>query len=129
MAYHTSGFIVALVDDDPGILASLESLLKSAGHVVSPFASAAALLQSPRLEEIDCLISDIHLPVMDGVELMRAVHATLPNVPVILITGDPEGLNQLAVGCSHYRCFEKPFDTQALLTAVSDAVRQCALTR
>ncbi len=48
MAYHASGFIVALVDDDPGILVSLESLLKSAGHVVCPFASAAALLQSPR---------------------------------------------------------------------------------
>jgi len=129
MAYHALSFIVALVDDDPGILASLGSLLQSAGHVVCPFASAAALLQSPRLEVIDCLISDIHLPVMDGVELMRAVHARLPNVPVILITGDPERLHRLPVGCGHYRCFEKPFDSQALLTAVIDAVRRCALTR
>ncbi len=79
--------------------------------------------RAPVLEEIDCLISDIHLPVMDGVELMRTVHTTLPNVPVILITGDPERLNQLPVGCSHYRCFEKPFDTQALLAA-SEVIRE-----
>jgi FixJ family two-component response regulator len=129
MAHHASGFIVAVVDDDPGVLASLERLLESAGHVVCPFASPAALLQSPGLAEIDCLISDLDLPVMDGIELMQVVHARLPNVPVVLITGDPETLNQLPVGCGHYRCFEKPLDSQALLAAVSDAVRQGALTR
>ena len=124
MTDHPPGYIIAVVDDDQRILESLERLLESADHAVRLFASAAALLESDCLAEIDCLISDIDMPVMDGFELLRVTHAARPELPVILITGHPEMLNRLPpIGPGHYRLFNKPFDGQELLTAVSDALR------
>jgi FixJ family two-component response regulator len=124
MTEHPPGFTIAVVDDDQGILKSLEYLLESADHAVRLFASAAALLESECLAEIDCLISDIDMPVMDGFELLRVVRATRPELPILLITGHPEMLNRLPpVDPGHYRFFKKPFNGQELLTAISDALR------
>jgi FixJ family two-component response regulator len=124
MTDHPPGFTIAVVDDDRRILESLKNLLESADYAVHSFASAAALLESDWREEIDCLISDIDMPVMDGLELLRVVRAARPELPVILITGHPELLNRLPpVGPSHHRSFKKPFDGKELLTAVSDAMR------
>jgi FixJ family two-component response regulator len=128
MTEHPPGSIIAVVDDDQRILESLERLLESADHAVRPFASAAALLESGSLAEIDCLISDIDMPVMDGFELLRVVHAARPGLPIILITGHPEMLNRLLpIGQGHYRFFKKPFNGQELLTAVSDALQNPGL--
>jgi FixJ family two-component response regulator len=124
MTDRPPGYVIAVVDDDPGILRSLENLLESADQAARVFASAKALLESGCLAEIDCLISDIDMPVMDGLELLRVVRAARPELPVILITGHPEMLNRLpAVGPGHYRLFKKPFNGQELLTAISDALR------
>jgi FixJ family two-component response regulator len=124
MTDHPPRFTIAVVDDDQGILESLEGLLESADHAVRLFASAAALLESGCLAEIDCLISDINMPVMDGFELARVVRAARPELPIILITGHPEMLDRLPpIGPGHYRFFKKPFDGEELLAAVSDALR------
>jgi len=124
MADRPPGFIIAVVEDDQRILESLEMLLESAGHAVRLFTSAMALLESSSLAEIDCLISDIGLPAMDGFELLRVVHAARPRLPVILITGHPEMLNRLPpAGAGDYRLFKKPFDGQELLSAVTNALR------
>ena len=125
MAEQPSGSIIAVVDDDERILRSLEGLLQSADHSVRLFASATALLESGCVAEIDCLISDIGMPVMDGVELLRAVHAARPRLPVILITGRSGVLNRLPPGGPEdYRLLRKPFDGEELLAAVSEAVRK-----
>src|ERR1700681_425105 len=124
MTDQSPGFTIAVVDDEPRILESLKNLLESADYAVRSFASAAALLESDCLAEIDCLISDIDMPVMDGFELLRAVRAARPELPIILITGYPEMLNRLPpIGPGHYRLFKKPFNGQELLTAVSDALQ------
>lgn len=124
MTDHSPGAIVAVVDDDPSVLKSLEYLLESADHTVLVFGSAAAFLESGSLARIDCLISDIDMPAIDGFDLLRAVHEIRPALPVVLITGHPEMLDRLpTAGASHYRLFKKPFDGQELLTAVSDAMR------
>ena len=119
-----SGFMVAVVDDDQSVLRSLEYLLESAGHGVRLFTSAAALLASGCLAETDCLISDIDMPVTDGFELLRLVHAERPGLPAIFITGYPDTLNRLPpLGGSNPRFFTKPFQGSELLEAVTEALR------
>ena len=124
MTDHPRGPVIAVVDDDPGMLHSIESLLSSADYKVRLFSGAAALLESGGLPEIDCLISDVAMPLMDGLELARAVQAARPGLPVILVTGRPDLLHRTQLDQSgHYRVFKKPFDGQELLTAVALMLR------
>ena len=124
MTDRTPVFVVAVVDDDHGILQSLEYLLESADYGVRLFVSAAALLESGSLAQIDCLISDVDMPGTDGFELVRQVHSTRPQLPIILITGYPDRLTRLpALAGSKPRLFTKPFQGHELLEAVSDALR------
>ena len=124
MTVRTAASVVAVVDDDQGILQSLEYLLESADYGVRLFASAAALLASGCLAEIDCLISDVDMPGTDGFELVRLVRATLPGLPIILITGYPDRLMRLpALAGTPPRLFTKPFQGHELLEAVADALR------
>lgn len=124
MAHQPPGFIVAVVDDDEGVLRSLEYLLESADYAVRLFRAGTELLDSGCLEEIDCLISDIDMPGTDGFELLRLVRAARPGLPTILITGYPDTLKRLPpLGGNSPRFFTKPFDGPALLRAVSDALR------
>jgi FixJ family two-component response regulator len=124
MANHPQDFVIAVVDDDQRILESLDELLESAGYAVRLFASAAALLERDYLAEIDCIISDIDLPKIDGFELLHLVHRVRPKLPVMLITGHPELVDRLSPpGRSCYRLFRKPFEAEELLAAVNEAVQ------
>lgn len=118
--------VIAVVDDDPGMLQSVESLLNAAGYEVRLFSSASALIESDCLPEIDGLISDVAMPVMDGLALARKVQATRPTLPIILVTGRPDLLerSQLGAATNRYRVFKKPFDGQELLTAVALMLRR-----
>jgi FixJ family two-component response regulator len=113
--------MVAIVDDDYRVLQSLEELLRSAGHDVTPFSSAREFLEFSRTREFDCLISDLGMPEMDGFELHRLLKVNSPKLPVILISGryqktDPK-VSQ--IGASAF--FKKPFSGRDLLRAVEEA--------
>ena len=124
MTDHQRRSVIAVVDDDPGMLQSIESLLNSADYDVRLFSTATALLESSPLPEIDCLISDVAMPLMDGVELARAVQAARPALPVIFVTGRPDLLRRSRLDeLGQYRVFKKPFDGQELLTAVALMVK------
>ena len=116
--------VIAVVDDDRRVLESLENLLDSANYDVRSFSTGKALLESRGLLEIDCLISDVAMPLMDGFELARTVQAVRPGLPVILVTGRPELLHRAPPDRpGHYRVFKKPFDGQELLTALALMLR------
>jgi FixJ family two-component response regulator len=124
MTERRSGYVVAVVDDDPGILRSLEYLLESADYAVRLFTSATTLLDGGCLAEVDCLISDIDMPGVDGFELLRRVQAARPGLPTILITAYPDTLKRLpSLGKSAPCFFTKPFQASELLAAVSNALR------
>jgi FixJ family two-component response regulator len=121
---HPRRSVIAVVDDDPGLLQSIGSLLNSADYEVRLFSTGTALLESDDFPDIDCLISDVAMPVMDGFELARAVQAARPGLPAILITGRPDLLHRSSLDRPGlYRVFKKPFDGQELLTAVALMVK------
>lgn len=114
--------VVAVVDDDPCVLDSLENLLASAGYTVRLFPSPGSLLAAGDLARIDCLISDVRMPIMDGLTLAHVMRRAFPALPVILITGrelpDETVVNRMGIR----GCFRKPFDAQQLLAAVASVM-------
>ncbi|HVY42884.1 MAG TPA: response regulator [Hyphomicrobiaceae bacterium] len=116
-------FIIAVVDDDLRLLESLRDLLESAGYAVRSFRSAKLFLEDgTALSETDCLIADIGMPAIDGFELEKRVKQARPELPVILITGRHEIADQQRAIAQRNRFFRKPFDGQALLAAVDQAL-------
>lgn len=114
--------MIAVVDDDPRLLESLENLLESAGYAVCTFSSAKALIEFG-LSGIDCLITDIGMPIMNGFELHDVVKNESPDLPVFMITGRHEiGDQQRASAKDISGFFHKPFDGPALLAAVDNAL-------
>jgi FixJ family two-component response regulator len=119
---ESTRFVVAVVDDDHRALESLADLLESAGYDVRLYSSARMIWTRGRLSDIDCLISDIGMPEMDGFELRRLALSERPELPVILITGRPEVRAQYSSVLERDRYFEKPFDGQQLLSAIRTAL-------
>jgi FixJ family two-component response regulator len=115
-------FVVAVVDDDHRALESLADLLEAAGYDARLFSSAGMLSKCGALSDVDCLISDIGMPDMNGIELRRLALAERPGLPVILITGRPEFRGQYSSILEPDRYFEKPFDGQQLLAAIRTAL-------
>ena len=114
--------VVAVVDDDPRLLESMEDLLESAGYAARSFSSARSLLISG-LSGVDVLITDIGMPGMDGFELCDLVKKVRPDLPMFLITGRHEIADaDRAQGVSE--CFRKPFDAKVMLAAISNALRK-----
>jgi FixJ family two-component response regulator len=111
--------VVAVVDDDQRILESLKNLLESAGFSVRLYPSAQSFLRGSPLSEIDCLITDVGMPDIDGFELQRRVEKARPDLPVILMTGDHAiASQQHATGHGDGNLIKKPFKGQELLSAV-----------
>jgi DNA-binding response OmpR family regulator len=99
--------------------------LQSADFAVHLFTSASALIESKSLPQIDCLISDIDMPGMDGFQLLRFVRAIRPELPIILITGYRERVERLPTrGGTYLRYFIKPFHGAEMLAAVDNALGQ-----
>ena len=126
---ESARLVVAVVDDDHRTLESLADLLEAAGYDVRVFSSASLLCEGGGLSDIDCLISDIGMPDMDGFELRRMARAERPELPVILMTGRPEARAQYSSLIDGDRYFEKPFDGQQLLASIRKALEGLTASR
>jgi FixJ family two-component response regulator len=111
--------MVAIVDDDEAFRAALQRLLKSAGFSVRSFASAEAFLDCDQYRETGCLIADIRMPGMSGLDLQAKLNAEHCPIPIIFITahGD-ETLRLQAVRGGAVKVLAKPFDSAILLESV-----------
>jgi two-component system response regulator FixJ len=110
------------VDDDAQVRESIEGLLKSADFGVAAFSSAEEALRSAILVEASCLITDVCLPGMHGIELQRRIKCQYPELPTILITGHREHITQSALSEGALALLDKPFDPNDLLRTIHEAI-------
>jgi FixJ family two-component response regulator len=115
--------LISVVDDDESVRESLRGLLRSMRYGVEAFASAEEFLSSERVRETDCVILDVRMPGMSGLELQRRLAGSHPDKPVIFITahGDEE-LRSRALKGGAVEYLLKPFSEEALLNAVRAAL-------
>jgi FixJ family two-component response regulator len=113
------GPLVAIVDDDESIRATTKDLLESAGFSAAVFARAARLLKSRRLNNISCLIADMRMPEMTGLELLQYLAASNRTIPTILMTAYPDERTRLQALRANVVCYLiKPFAAEELLACV-----------
>jgi FixJ family two-component response regulator len=121
---------VFVVDDDPSVCKAVSRLLRSAGWQVFAFTSAAEFLQYDRPDAPSCLILDVQLPDLDGLELQHFLAEGRVALPIIFITGHgsiPMTVHAIKAGAVDF--LSKPIDDHALLCAVEQAVAQDARQR
>lgn len=116
---------VFVVDDDVSVRESLEALLSFAGWRVSAFASAHAFLEYPRALGPGCLVLDVSLPDLNGLELQERLAQDRSELPVIFITGHgdvPMSVRAMKAGAIEF--LTKPIDNEALLNAIAEAIKR-----
>ena len=115
--------LISIVDDDNVVRRALESLVMSLGFRACAFPSAEAFLQSAQLGETSCLISDVQMPGISGVQLQNRLADLGLSIPTIFITAYPDDSVRTRVLGSGAVCFLlKPFDPQSLIECLDDAL-------
>src|SRR6185312_1675296 len=115
--------IIYVIDDDEAVRQSLEFLLKTAGVAVRSFDSAKAFLDILPQVGFGCIITDVRMPEITGIDLLRKVKEVNRDLPVIVITGHGEislAVEAMKIGAADF--LEKPFDDDHLLAAVHNAL-------
>src|SRR5262249_35717441 len=117
--------IVFVVDDDSSVREAIRSLIRSVGWRVETFASAQEFLSNPRPNGPGCLVLDVRLPGLSGLDLQQELAAAKPEIPIIFITGHgdiPMTVRAMKAGAVEF--LTKPFHDQDLLNAIAQAVRR-----
>jgi FixJ family two-component response regulator len=115
--------LVSVVEDDRFFRESMRRLMRSLGYNVEAFPSAADFLASPRLAETACLIADVHMPAMTGVELYRRLIDAGHAIPTILVTAYPNDADRARTLDDGVVCYlRKPVNEQRLLRCLQAAL-------
>jgi two-component system response regulator FixJ len=119
----TDDIHIALIDDDPAVLDSLRLYLERNGVRVSCFSAAESFLPNTKVKSFDCVVTDVLMPGLSGIDLVRHMASLGNSIPIILITA--YGQIEIAVGAIKLGAFdfiEKPFDERRLLGSIREAV-------
>ncbi len=119
--------LVYIVDDDEAVRESLSVLLEVSGFAVQAFPAAEALLQVADSLRTGCVVTDVRMPGMDGIELMRRLKDNGVRLPVVVMTGHgdvPLAVQAMRVGAADF--IEKPFDDEVLTNSVRSALAQAS---
>src|SRR5271166_6797899 len=115
--------IVSIVDDDASVRAAMESLVRSLGFVAFVFESAEDFLRSPRVDDSACLITDVQMPGMSGLDLQDRLIAQGNRIPIIFITAFPEQtIRSRAQAGGALACLEKPFRSGTMIELLRQAL-------
>jgi FixJ family two-component response regulator len=116
--------LVSVVEDDQFFRESMQRLMRSLGYTVEAFASAADFLASPRVVETACLIADVHMPAMTGVELYRHLVDAGYAVPTIIVTAYPDDVDRARALKEGVVCYlRKPIDETHLIRCLREVLR------
>lgn len=121
---------IAIVDDDESAREGLSSLIRSAGFDVETYASAQEFLSRPGTEAPACLVLDLQLPGLTGLELQKRMAAVGLEIPIVFLTGHgniPASVQAMKAGAVEF--LTKPFDEEDLLQAIQEAVERDRQTR
>jgi two-component system, LuxR family, response regulator FixJ len=127
MGMQSVSRLISIVDDDPSVRGGLISLMRSAGFATQAFASAEEFLSLAHRDDIACLILDVRLPGISGLELQSQLTATVSNhrIPVVFMTAhDDEVTRQRALKGGAVDFLLKPVRREALLNAIHSALQQ-----
>jgi FixJ family two-component response regulator len=124
---HDERLTLAVVDDDDDVRRALSRLLRASGHEVHLFTSAEDF--EARIRDVDCVIVDVRLPGITGLELRDRLRGHEAPTPVVLITGDCDRLGRDAARPDGTPVVAKPFDADVLTKAISDAISATACLR
>jgi FixJ family two-component response regulator len=115
--------MIAIVDDDQGCRVSLETLMRSVGRRAAGYGSAEEFLNSEKLHETSCVITDLQMPGLNGIELQHRLIADGHRIPIIFITAHPnENVRARAMKAGAVAWLEKPVDTDRLIGCIESAV-------
>jgi len=115
--------LISIVDDDESVREATKGLIRSLGYIAATFASAEEFLRSDRVQDTACLIADVQMPGMSGIELQSRLLAQGRRLPIIFITSFPETkarAQALAAGALGY--LSKPFSDEKLITHLDEAL-------
>jgi FixJ family two-component response regulator len=116
--------VVSIVDDDEFFRTATKRLVKSLGYIAPTFASADEFLQSPHLHDTSCVISDIQMPGMSGIELQSVLIASGNNIPIIFATAFPdERIRAQAIEAGAIGFLKKPFEGSDLIRCIDNALK------
>ena len=117
--------VISVIDDDASVRAATNNLLSSHGYLVHTFASAVEFLQSGRLDEVSCVIADVRMPDMNGLDLLTNMRARGKDAPFIFITAFPEeSLRVRAVKAGAVCFLAKPFSRPVLIDCIEIALNR-----
>ena len=115
--------LVSVVEDDQFFRESMRRLMRALGHRVEAFASAADFIASPLLAETACLIADVNMPAMTGLELCRHLSDAGRAIPTILVTAYPKDVDQIRALTNVVVCYlRKPVNEQQLIQCLHAAL-------
>ncbi|MGA7490040.1 MAG: response regulator [Xanthobacteraceae bacterium] len=117
--------VISIIDDDASVRAATNRLVRSLGYIACTFASADEFLRSPRLDTTSCVIADIQMPGMSGVELQDLLLAQGRRLPIIFVTAFPdENVRARALDAGAVCFLSKPFDGATLVKYLDVALEE-----
>ena len=112
--------VISIVDDDDSVRIALKSLIDSVGFRAEVFGSGEEFLKSPYLSQTDCLIADVRMPGMSGLELQERLHAAGSHVPIVFISAhDDKEARARGLRGGAIAFLQKPFSEDSLLGAIT----------
>lgn len=116
--------VISIVDDDESVREATKALIRSLGYATATFASAEEYLRSDRVRDTLCLITDVQMPGMSGVELQDRLIADGQRTPVIFMTAFPEeDIRARVLGAGAFGFLSKPFNDECLIDCLDEALK------